>query len=64
MGLPMFTADELHKAGQHCIDCHNYYIQNYMSGQDIIVSCKDCHFLVGDGIFVIIFSDLYDLFQP
>jgi hypothetical protein len=31
-------------------------------GQDIIVQFKDHHFLVGDGSFVITFSDLYDLF--
>jgi hypothetical protein len=27
------------------------------------VSYKDCHFLVGDDIFLISFSDLYDLFK-
>jgi hypothetical protein len=26
MGLRMLTVDELHKAGQPCIDLHNYYI--------------------------------------
>jgi hypothetical protein len=34
-----------------------------MSGQDIIVSYKDRHFLVGDGFFLISFSDLYDFFN-
>jgi hypothetical protein len=63
MGHPMLTADELHKGGQPCIDLHNYYIQNYKLGQYIIVSYKDHHFLVGDDIFVITFSDLYDLFN-
>jgi hypothetical protein len=62
MGEPMLTTDQLHEAGQSCIDLHNYYIQNYKAGQDIIVQFKDCHFLVGDNIFVITFSDLYDLF--
>jgi hypothetical protein len=63
MGQPMLTADELHKAGQHCIDLHNYCIQNYKTGQDIIVLFKDRHFLVGDDIFIITFSNLYDLFN-
>jgi hypothetical protein len=63
MGQPMLTTDELHKAGQHCIDLHNYYIQNYKMGQGIVVSFKDRHFLMGDDIFIITFSDLYDLFN-
>jgi hypothetical protein len=60
---PMLTVDVLHKAGQHCVELHNYYINNYKSGQDIIVLYKDYHFLVGDGFFLISFSDLYDLFN-
>jgi hypothetical protein len=63
MGQLMLTTDELHKVGQPCIDLHNYYIQNYKSGQDILVSYKDRHFLVGEGIFIITFADLYDLFN-
>jgi hypothetical protein len=63
MGQQMLTADELRKAGQLCIDLHNYYIQNYKSGQDIIVSYKNRYFLVRDDIFCITFSDLYDLFN-
>jgi hypothetical protein len=49
--------------GQPCVELHNYYINNYKSGQGIIVSYKDCHFLVGDSFFLISFSDLYDLFN-
>jgi hypothetical protein len=41
----------------------NYYINNYKSGQDIIVSYKDHRFLVSDDIFLISWSDLYDLFN-
>jgi hypothetical protein len=63
MGQLMLTTDELHKVGQPCIDLHNYYIHNYKSGQDILVSYKDRHFLVGEGIFIITFADLYDLFN-
>jgi hypothetical protein len=63
MGRSMLTANELHKAGRPCIDLHNYYIQNYKSGQDILVSYKDHHFLVGDNIFILTFTNLYDLFN-
>jgi hypothetical protein len=63
LGKPMFTVDALHKAGQSCVELHNYYMNNYKSGQDIVVSYKDRHFLVGDGFFLISFSDLYDLFN-
>jgi hypothetical protein len=63
MGWPKLTVDELHKAGQPYVDLYNYYIQNYMAGQDILVSYKDRHFLVGDGIFIITFADLYDIFN-
>jgi hypothetical protein len=45
------------------LDLHNYYINNYKSGQDIIVSYKDHHFLVGDDYFLISFSNLYNLFN-
>jgi hypothetical protein len=63
MGQPMLSVDELHKAGQPYIDIHNYYIQNYQRGLNILVLYKDWHFLVGDDIFPITFSDLYDLFN-
>jgi hypothetical protein len=63
MGNPMLTVDVLHKAGQPCVEFYNYYINNYISGQDIIVSYKDHHFQVCDGFFLISFSDLYDLFN-
>jgi hypothetical protein len=63
IGKPMLTVNALDKAGQACVDLHNYYINNYKSGLDIIVSYKDHHFLVGDGIFLISFSDLYELFN-
>jgi hypothetical protein len=53
----------LYKAGEPCVEVHNYYMNNYKSGQDIIVSYKDHHYLVGDEFFLISFSDLYDLFN-
>jgi hypothetical protein len=61
MGKPILIVDALHKAGQLYVELHNYYMNNYMSGQDIIVPYKDHHFLVGDGFFLISFFDLYDL---
>jgi hypothetical protein len=61
MGKLILTADEHGKAGQPCVDLHNYYIQNYQRGLDILVSYNDR--LVGDDIFIITFSDLYDLFN-
>jgi hypothetical protein len=63
LGRPMLTVDVLHSAGKPCVELHNYYINNYKLGQDIIVAYKDHHFLVGDNIFLISFSDLYDLFN-
>jgi hypothetical protein len=63
MGKLMLTIDVIHKVSQPCVELHNYYMNNYKSGQDIIVSYKDHHFLVGDNLFVISFSDLYDLFN-
>jgi hypothetical protein len=63
MGKPMLIFDALHKASQPCLELHNYYINNSMSGQDIIVSYKDRPFLVGDSFFLISFSDLYNLFN-
>jgi hypothetical protein len=63
MRRPMLIVDALHKAGKPCVEIHNYYINNYKLGQDIIVSYKDHHFLVGDDIFLISWSDLYELFN-
>jgi hypothetical protein len=63
MDKPMLTINTLHKVGQPCVELHNNYINNYKSGQDIIVSYKDRRFLLGDGFFLISFSDLYDLFS-
>jgi hypothetical protein len=59
----MLTADQLRQAGKCCVGLHNYCIQNYKMGQEIIVQYKDHHFLVGDYMFVITFYDLYELFK-
>jgi hypothetical protein len=58
MGKLMLTIDALHKAGQLYLELHNYYINSYKLGQDIIVSYKDRHFLVGDGFFYPILQSL------
>jgi hypothetical protein len=63
MGRSMSTVDVLKLAGKSCVDLHNYYINNYQKGQDIIVSYKEPLFLVGNGVFLISWSDLYDLFN-
>jgi hypothetical protein len=63
MGKPMLTVNVFDKLGQACVHLHNYYINNYKSGQDIIVSYKDRQFLMGDEYLIISFSDLYDLFN-
>jgi hypothetical protein len=63
MGRLMLTVDALKLVGKSCVELHNYYTNNYHKGQDIIVSYKDRPFLVGDGIFLISWSDLYDLFN-
>jgi hypothetical protein len=63
MGKLMLTIDTFHKVGQPCVELHNYYINNYKSGHDIIVSYKDYHFLVSDDFFLVSFSILYDLFN-
>jgi hypothetical protein len=63
MGKLMLTVDALKLVGKSCIELHNYYINNYNKCQDIIVSYMDRHFLVGDSIFLISWSDLCDLFK-
>jgi hypothetical protein len=59
----MLAVDPLCEIGKCCVDLRNYYIQNYKMGQEIMVQFNDHHFLVGDDISVITFSDLYDLFN-
>jgi hypothetical protein len=59
----MLTVDTLKLAGKSCVELHNYCINNCHKGQDIIVLYKDRHFLVSDDIFLISWSDLYDLFN-
>jgi hypothetical protein len=63
MGKPMLTVNALKQAGKSCVELHNYYINNYKKGQGIIASFKEDHFLVGNNIFLISWSDLYDIFN-
>jgi hypothetical protein len=62
MGKLMLTIDTLKEAGKSCVVLHNYYINNYKKCQHIIGGFKEKHFLVGEVIFLIPWSDLYDLF--
>jgi hypothetical protein len=62
MGKPMLIVDTLKEAGKSCVILHDYYINNYKKYQHIIGGFKENHFLVGEGIFLISWSDLYDLF--
>jgi hypothetical protein len=61
-GKVMLRSRELHEVGQYCIELHNYYINNYKTSNNIVVKYKHHHFLLTDNIFIISFSDLYDLF--
>jgi hypothetical protein len=58
----MLTVDTLKEVGKSCVVLHDYYINNYKRHQYIIGGFKEKHFLVGEGIFLIIWFDLYDLF--
>jgi hypothetical protein len=60
MGKVMLTVGTLKEAGKSCVVLPNYYISNYKKHQHIIVGFKEKHFLVGEGIFLISWSDLYD----
>jgi hypothetical protein len=62
MGKPMLTVSTLKEAGKSCVVLHNYYINNYKKCQHIIGGLKEKHLMVGEGIFLISWSDLYDLF--
>jgi hypothetical protein len=63
MGKLMLTVDAFKQAGKSCVELHNYYINNYKKGQDIVASYKEEHFLMGNNIFLISWSGLYDLFN-
>jgi hypothetical protein len=63
MVKPMLTVNAVKQAGKSCVELHNYYIHNYKKGQDIIASFKEEHFLLGNDIFLISWSDLYDFFN-
>jgi hypothetical protein len=62
MGKPILNVGTLKEAGKSCVILHNYYINNYKKHQYIIGGFKEKHFLLGGSIFLISWSDLYDLF--
>jgi hypothetical protein len=59
----MLNSNELSKAGQFCVELHNYYIMNWKKIDVIVVKYKQSHFLTDDGVFIILLSYLYDLFN-
>jgi hypothetical protein len=62
-GKQMVNANELCKAGQFCVELHNYYILNWKKINVIVVKYRHSHFLMDNGVFIISLSDLYDLFN-
>jgi hypothetical protein len=62
MGKPMLTVNTLKEVGKFCVVLRDYYINNYKKRQHIIGGFKEKHFLVGECIFLISWSDLYNLF--
>jgi hypothetical protein len=59
----MLNANELCKAGQFCVELHNYYILNWKKIDVIVVKYRQSHFLMDYGVFIISLFDLYDLFN-
>jgi hypothetical protein len=57
----MLAVDTLKEAGKSCVILHDYYNNNYKKHQHIIGGFKEKDFLMGEGIFLISWSDLYDL---
>jgi hypothetical protein len=63
-GKRMLPVNELRAAGRFCVELHNYYINNWRKIDVIVVKYDKTHFLTADeGLFIITFSDLYDLFN-
>jgi hypothetical protein len=62
-GKRMLNANELCKAGQFCVELHNYYILNWKKIDVIVVKYRQSHFFTDDGVFLTSLSDLYDLFN-
>jgi hypothetical protein len=59
----MLNANELCKAGQFCVELHNYYILNWKKIDVIVVKYRQSHFLMDDGVFIISLSNPYDPFN-
>jgi hypothetical protein len=62
-GKRVLNANELCKAGQFCVELHNYYILNWKKIDVIVVKYRQSHFLMDDGVFIISLFDLYDMFN-
>jgi hypothetical protein len=55
----MLNANELCKAGQFCVELHNYYIMNWKKIDVIVVKYRQSHFLTDDSVFM-----SYPVFMP
>jgi hypothetical protein len=62
IGKLMLTIGTLKEAGKSGVILHNYYINNYKKRKHITGGFKEKHFLVGEGIFLISWFNLYDFF--
>jgi hypothetical protein len=66
VGKSLLSVPELRRAGQYCVDLHNYYMRNVNRAQEIMVSYEERHFLQLEGsrnIFIVAWSNLFDLFN-
>jgi hypothetical protein len=59
----MLHSSDLREADQYCVELHKYYINNNKTSDNIVVEYKHQHFLLTHDIFIISFSNLYDLFN-
>jgi hypothetical protein len=59
----VLNANEVCKAGQFCVELHNYYILNWKKIDVIVVKYRRGYFLMDEGVFIISLSDLCDLFN-
>jgi hypothetical protein len=62
-GKRMLNVNELCKAGQFCVELHNYYILNWKKIDVVVVKYRQSHILMDNSVFNISLSDLYDLFN-
>jgi hypothetical protein len=62
-GKAMLTSKDLRRSCQYYMDLHNFYINNHMMLDSIVLAYRKHHFLYTDDIFAISFGYMYDLFN-